>query len=296
MLHVRQATQAADPRNTFTQEQERARVREHLQNVELALRQQPVPHLSAEQRAARHHHLDELRAYWERGRFPRNFDHPGEQRPCFIDREGHVCAVAHLLIASRQESLAEQVAATANDAYVPEIDAPAFDSWMAESGLTRDELARIQPSYFFERPLIAQRDSLIWTLLINGSVALIITIVNLLGEQKEQIGWAGRIRHLLGILAGTIMFYHFAFLTSLHFQIARFYTATHVMGINQDWQELLHPQIPHNSPQYIASWSHSLELNHHKGYIVISLLLGVVTLVGARRSISDILKRFRGGT
>ncbi len=144
--------------------------------------------------------------------------------------------------------------------------------------------------------MIAQRDSLLWTLLINGSVALIITIVNLLREQKGQIGWTERIRHMLGILIGTIMFYHFAVLTSLHIGIARYYTAAHEMGKNQDWQELLHPQIPHGSLGYIVSWSHALELDHLKGHIVISLLLGIMAMVGTRRSIADVLRRFRGGT
>jgi hypothetical protein len=147
MTHSSPTTEVAVPASSFAQARETRRVRAHLRRVERALRRQPIPQLSPGLRMARGQHLDTLRSYWKQGRFARNFDRPGEQAPCFIDRGGHVCAVAHLLIESGQAPLAAQVAATANNAYIAEIHAPAFDDWVAGSGLTKEELARIQPSY-----------------------------------------------------------------------------------------------------------------------------------------------------
>jgi hypothetical protein len=91
--------------------------------------------------------LDHLHTYYRRGIFPRNYDHMGH-RPSFIDRHGRVCAVAYLMIKSGHGPLARRVAAEANDAYVRELDLPEFETWAAHSGLSKAELAFIQPSYY----------------------------------------------------------------------------------------------------------------------------------------------------
>src|SRR5215208_2685253 len=98
MTHSSQTAETAAPVSIFAQAHEKWRLRLHFWRVERALRRQALPQLSPELQAARSQHLGTLHAYGKQGRFPRNFDHPGEQIPCFIDREGHVCAVAHLLI------------------------------------------------------------------------------------------------------------------------------------------------------------------------------------------------------
>ncbi len=94
-------------------------------------------------------HLDNLHDYWVQGEFPRNYDRPHQPVPCFIDRDGRVCAVAHLLIASGYSELAHQIANQANNAYITEMAFPALNEWVAQSGLTLSELALIQPSYYF---------------------------------------------------------------------------------------------------------------------------------------------------
>src|SRR5688500_10730692 len=73
-----------------------ARLRVHLEYVEARLRASEPAGLSGEQRAERARNLDRLRAYIERGEFPRNFEVQG-RRPHFIDDDGRICAVGYLI-------------------------------------------------------------------------------------------------------------------------------------------------------------------------------------------------------
>jgi hypothetical protein len=114
--------------------------------VEARLRSRDVSALPPNLQFARTTMLDNLKAYYLRGVFPRNYVH-SRHRPSFIDRDDRVCAVAHLMIESGQERLARQIAVEANDAYVRDINVKEFDVWAAQSGLTKEELAFIQPSY-----------------------------------------------------------------------------------------------------------------------------------------------------
>jgi hypothetical protein len=68
-------------------------------------------------------------------------------RPCFIDRDDRRCAVAHLLIQSGYEDTAQMIAAQANNAYVPEMQFPELDMWAEQHGMTREDLAVVQPVY-----------------------------------------------------------------------------------------------------------------------------------------------------
>jgi hypothetical protein len=70
------------------------RVRRHFDDVLRRLARRDVSRLSARARAARARNLERLRAYAERGAFPRNEDFPGLLVPHFIDRAGTTCTVA----------------------------------------------------------------------------------------------------------------------------------------------------------------------------------------------------------
>jgi hypothetical protein len=128
---------------------ERVRIREHLRRTERALRAVDRPDLSTEQRHHREHHLDRLRAYWRRGRFPSNHAEPG-RAPAFVSDDGTRCAVAALLEPDHPD-LVVRTAAAANTVRVEAIEGtPLEDSltaWAEHNGFTRDELARVQPSY-----------------------------------------------------------------------------------------------------------------------------------------------------
>jgi hypothetical protein len=283
--------EAAVSASIFAQAQEKRRVRKHLRRVEDMLRRQPASRLSQELRAVRGRHLDALHSYLQQGRFPRNFDHPGKQVPCFIDRGGHVCAVAHLLIESGHAPLATQVAATTNNALIAEIHASAFDEWVAGSGLPKDELARIQPMYpHFEeiQQLNAQTTSLTQTLFIIGPIALVATIVNFLFQGLERIERVARIGQILGIITGLILLYHFVALTNAHDRLMQLYGDLDFLQVFQE------PQLPGQD----GDRPYSAELRRLQSYIWISLVFGVVALISARRTLfyalQTIAAAFRG--
>jgi len=119
------------------------RVRQHFTQVERLLRARDVSHLPNALQAARTRHLDELHRYATRGIFPRNHQQEG-YAPCFIDRDGRECAVAHLVMADGGIATAYRIADLTNDAYVPEMNFLALDVWAANSGLSREEMALIQ--------------------------------------------------------------------------------------------------------------------------------------------------------
>jgi hypothetical protein len=124
------------------------RIQDHLAAVERELLARDVSHLPSRQRAARAEHIEVLREYRDAGRFPHNHDFPGERVPYFVDGHGTLCAMAYLISRSGRHDLVERVAATRNNAYVPELaDDPELVAWLEEAGLSLEEAARIQPSY-----------------------------------------------------------------------------------------------------------------------------------------------------
>jgi hypothetical protein len=122
------------------------RVRQHFAQVERTLRAKDVSHLPPALRQVRQDHLNRLHAYAARGVFPRNYERPN-YAPCFIDRDGRECAVAHLMIVSGHSDAAHTVATVANYASVPQMTFPELDEWASETGLSKEELALIQPIY-----------------------------------------------------------------------------------------------------------------------------------------------------
>lgn len=129
---------------------DRFRVREHLRRTERALRRADRPGLTPDQRRRREHHLDRLRAYWQRGRFPSNHAEPG-RAPAFVSPDdGTRCAVANLVEPARP-GLVARTAATANTVRAEAVeDTPlegALVEWAERNGFTRAELARVQPTY-----------------------------------------------------------------------------------------------------------------------------------------------------
>jgi hypothetical protein len=135
--------------SSLQQKLENWRLRQHFKRVEAILRKRDVSHLTSTLQQARERYLDYLHAYAERGIFPRNYEQL-PYAPCFVDRDGRECAVAHLVMVAGQTKLANDIASAANYAYVPQMAFPELETWAAESGFTKEELALIQPGYWLE--------------------------------------------------------------------------------------------------------------------------------------------------
>lgn len=123
------------------------RIATHLAYVEELLRDVDVSGLSPEFRERRMVMLDLLRSYREAGVFPRNYDYPDVRTPCFIDRDGRICAVGYLVEQTAGREVAEQINGKYQYENLMAMNDPVVDEWIAESGLTRKECAMIQPQY-----------------------------------------------------------------------------------------------------------------------------------------------------
>lgn len=128
---------------------EKLRLRTHLAYVEGLLRARDVGHLSAEQRERRSALLDRLRDYWHRGVFPSNDYRPG-RTPVFIDGEGRLCAVGHLIATSAGREVARRINERFQLALIREMEAPAVERWAERHGFTLRELEMIQPMYDYD--------------------------------------------------------------------------------------------------------------------------------------------------
>jgi hypothetical protein len=124
-------------------------IRAHFDSVLVEVAARNVSALTSAQRARRTMLLTMLRQYRDRGEFPHNYDFPGRAVPYFVDRKtGALCAVGHLLASTGRRDIVDRVAATNVNVRVPQLGTDtAFTAWLAASGLTVAEAARIQPTY-----------------------------------------------------------------------------------------------------------------------------------------------------
>lgn len=122
------------------------RIRTHLKYVEEKLRSKDVSSLSQEKRAKRMELLDLLREYRKNGEFPTNYKYE-RRKPCFIDRDGNICAVGYLVAKTVGRGFAEKIASDFRYARIHEMESPGLKEWVASSGLTLMECAMIQPAY-----------------------------------------------------------------------------------------------------------------------------------------------------
>ncbi|MES2850317.1 MAG: hypothetical protein V4685_14760 [Bacteroidota bacterium] len=128
------------------------RIATHLEYAENMLRQKETAHLSVALKEKRNHLLDLLHQYRVKGLFPQNLDHPEERKPCFIDKDGRICAVGYLV----EQTASREVAESINEKYKYEellaMNDKTLDDWVEASGLTKEECAMIQPTYGWPTP------------------------------------------------------------------------------------------------------------------------------------------------
>jgi hypothetical protein len=232
---------------------EDARIRFQLCSVERYLRRRGGSSLSASSQRARQQHLDQLRAYWQAGRFPRNRVVADRITPCFIDGEGRVCAVGHLLIASQESHLGHQIARTANEARIHDLAIPELAHWAEQAGLSVDELALIQPGYC---PVELQEGMrpLLNAGLLSVLASLITVVAHITGWRRlttrnlaTPLAWMRRISlALAGILAGGFALFTDAVQRSISAQFNDGFSPSPSLCLSElmrwnQWFVLIHP-------------------------------------------------------
>lgn len=136
-----EAFKAAFDRPPSSHDSEYTRIHTHLAYVEQLLRER------GEDDAQRRRSLDLLREYRLLGQFPRNHGYPDQRRPCFIDREGRICAVGYLVEKTAGLELAQHINDRHQYDYLSDMDDSQLLAWAETTGLTLEELAMIQPTY-----------------------------------------------------------------------------------------------------------------------------------------------------
>jgi len=126
---------------------EKLRIQTHLEYVEHVLRSKLSGEIPNQLAAQREKMIDLLHEYWTAGLFPRNYDHPDQRKPCFIDRDGTICAVGYLVEQTASLDLAKEINSLHQYSEILEIDSPELEEWIDQSGLSLEEVAMIQPTY-----------------------------------------------------------------------------------------------------------------------------------------------------
>ncbi len=125
--------------------------------------------------------------------------------PFFRDSRGVLCAMAYLIDRSGRHDLVNTVAATRNNAFIPELAGdPKLRTWLEGAGLSVAEAARIQPFY---EPVPEDEQGVdagyaITSILVGGS-SLATLGLNAFDPSKAT-GWAGVIAGTASLIAGAV--------------------------------------------------------------------------------------------
>jgi hypothetical protein len=127
---------------------EQDRIKTHLLYAASVIRGKSTDGMPAEMVEKRKHLLHLLDEYAMAGKFPANYDYTDERKPCFIDRDHNICAVGYLV----EQTAGRDAAIAINKKHQYETisemkDDPLLKGWVAQSGLTLEECAMIQPTY-----------------------------------------------------------------------------------------------------------------------------------------------------
>jgi hypothetical protein len=135
---------------------ENERIKTHLEYAEMLLRRTETSYLDSETQLKRRKLLDHLHDYWVAGIFPKNYERKDERSPCFIDKDGNICAVGYLVEKSAGRHVAENINKEFQYSEIAVMNSSALNNWIALNGITKEEAAIIQPSYGWEPSPTAQ--------------------------------------------------------------------------------------------------------------------------------------------
>ncbi|MBK8551154.1 MAG: hypothetical protein IPL53_08900 [Ignavibacteria bacterium] len=140
-----------------------------------------------------------LQEYTEAGVFPHNYDLKDQRVPCFIDREGRICAVGYLIEKTSGRQTAEQINSEHKYELIMEMNDETVDDWIKSSGLTKEECAMIQPSYGYEYEYaVSSSDIAISSTLTAANLTL-----NTLNAVSISKGGLNNAVPLVGFITGT---------------------------------------------------------------------------------------------
>ncbi len=186
--------------NFFTNENER--IQTHLKYVELILRNKNVSNLNSSLLNNRKKMLDYLHNYWEANKFPVNEKYTNKRTPCFIDNNGTICAVGYLVEQSAGRKTAEYINNKFQYNFINEMQDATLTNWITNSGLTKEEYAMIQPSYYPSpspnNNYILSKKEAITTGIFSG---LNTTTIILNASQFNKI-YSKRASSIIGIVGG----------------------------------------------------------------------------------------------
>jgi hypothetical protein len=132
----------------WTCDQEDARIRAHLEDAYAQLEHAVPAGLTASQQQGRATALERLRTYIKAGRFPRNHSERAAT-PVFVDEADTHCAMGQLLSELGADDVVQRVHSARNLATVPElVDEPGLAAWLVAHGMSAEEAALVQPTYF----------------------------------------------------------------------------------------------------------------------------------------------------
>jgi len=182
---------------------EQTRIKTHLQYVEQLLRQKDISSLSSVLQKKRTTMLDLLHAYWTAGQFPSNYNYPDERKPCFIDRDGNICAVGYLVEQTASRQVAETINSLFQYNYIFDMDLSELSKWISNSGLTLEECAMIQPKYGNQTPTQPTANHIDPVYGISSTVLSVLNVsLSTINATKIGKSLTSKTLPLLGLISG----------------------------------------------------------------------------------------------
>jgi len=138
------------------------RIQTHLEYVENLLQSTEITNLNDKQLKNRKQLINFLHKYWTEGVFPANYSYPNTRVSCFIDKNDRICALGYLIEQTAGRETAEQINSKFQYEKVMDMKDPILEDWIAQSGLTKEECAMIQPTYDYQPIIVTEPINFSW--------------------------------------------------------------------------------------------------------------------------------------
>jgi len=179
------------------------RIKTHLEYAEHLLRSKEVSYLSPELQKNRVMLLDLLHDYWTKGVFPKNYDYTDQRKPCFIDKDGTICAVGYLIEQTAGRNIAEYINQKFKYDEVLAMHDEQIETWISQSGLSKEECATIQPTYgnpiyYYDNNYISPEYGITSSVLTGLNIAMSAVNTVQIGLDNND-----KLMPIMGIISGT---------------------------------------------------------------------------------------------